>query len=140
MRRRAAPIVIAALDVVGYAFLGVVGLVDAAPGQADPLSTVLFGIAVGVFAAMGALLVRRVPENRVGALLLATATAQTAGIGLLTYASLGASAAPQWPGAAVASALGDLAYTAPFVIALIGIPLVFPDGHLPSPASGWRSP
>lgn len=97
----------------------------------------MFGGAVVAFSVTGALLLDRVPANRVGALLLATGTAQTAGIGILMYASLGTAAAPSWPGAAIAAAVGELAYMAPFVIALIAIPLVFPDGRLPSRRFRW---
>ena len=61
----------------------------------------------------------------------------TAGIALLVYASVGTSAAPAWPGATVVSALGDVWYTAPFVIGLVGIPLLFPDGRLPSRRFRW---
>ena len=92
----------------------------------------MFGAVVVAFSMMGALLIRRVPENRIGALLLATGTAQTASMAVLTYAGLGGSATPPWPGAAIAATFGDVAYIAPWVIALIGVPLVFPDGRLPS--------
>jgi hypothetical protein len=124
---------VAALDIVGF-----FALVTAVPVMSsDPASTLMFGGAVVAFAATGALLIHRVPANRVGTMLLATATALTAGITLLVYASLGTSATPAWPGAAIVSALGDLWYTAPFVIGLVGIPLLFPDGRLPSRRFRW---
>ncbi len=137
MNRGSAASAIAVLDITGYFVLGAVNLIASEPGAADPLSMLLFGAAVAAFSVMGALLVRRVPGNRVGTLLLATGTAQVLGTGLLLVAGLGESAAPPWPGAAVMAAFGDVAYTAPFLIALIGVPLVFPDGHLPSPRFRW---
>ena len=133
MRRGVAASALALLDIVGY-----VVLVVAFPGMGSDLaSTVLFGGAVAVFSVMGALLIHRVPANPIGALLLATGTAQSAGIALLLYAGLGAAAAPPWPGSAIVAGLGDVWYSAPFVIAIVGVPLLFPDGRLPSRRFRW---
>jgi hypothetical protein len=137
MRRGTAALALAILDIVGYVVLGVIGLMNFGPELADPVSTVMFGAVVAAFSLMGALLIRRVPENRIGALLLATGTAQTTSIAVLSYAGLGGSAVPAWPGAAIAATFGDAAYIAPWVIALIGVPLVFPDGRLPSRRFRW---
>jgi hypothetical protein len=137
MTRGTLALALAILDIAGYAALSVIGLVLLGPEQADPLSTLLGGGAIAVFSLMGALLIRRVPANPIGALLLATGTAQAAGVGLQFYASLGAPASPPWPGAALVAALTDVWYTAPFVVALVGVPLLFPDGRLPSPRFRW---
>jgi len=134
MRRGGVALAVAFIDIAVYAILGVITFEDLG---SDPVSTVMFGGAVASFSLMGALLIRRVPANPIGALLLATGTAQVAGIVILTYASRGESAAPPWPGSTLASLFGDVLYLAPFVIALIGIPLVFPDGRLPSPRFRW---
>jgi len=128
---------LAIVDIVGYAVLGVIGLMNFGPELADPVSTAMFGAVVAAFSLMGALLIRRVPENRIGALLLAAGTAQTASIAVLAYAGIGGSADPPWPGATIAATFGDAAYIAPWVIALIGVPLVFPDGRLPSRRFRW---
>jgi MFS family permease len=128
---------LAILDITGYVALGVIGILNDAAGQTDPVSILMFGCVVVAFAVMGALLVRRVPTNRLGALLLAVATAQIAAIGALTYATVGAASVPSWPGVALAASLGDAAYIAPWVIALVGVPLVFPDGKLPSRRFRW---
>jgi hypothetical protein len=133
MRRGRAALALAILDIAGYALLAVMAF--SGPGS-DP-AIVMFWGAVAAYSSMGALLIRRVPANLIGALLLATGTALTAGSVLLAYGAVGASAAPPWPGAAIVSALGDVWYTGPFVIALVGVPLVFPDGRLPSRRFRW---
>ena len=122
---------IAILDIAAYLVVGGALLTATGPEQADPVSLALFGGAVAAFSLMGALLMRRVPTNRVGALLLATATAEVIGLCLQLYGSLHGSAFSP-TGASIASALTDVWYLTPFVIALIGVPLVFPEGHLPS--------
>ena len=137
MKRGMVALALAIVDIAGYAVLSVIVLLNFGPELADPVSTVMFGAVVAAFSLMGALLIRRVPENRIGALLLATGTAQTASIAVLTYAGLGGSAVPAWPVAAIAASFGDAAYIAPWVIALIGVPLVFPDGRLPSRRFRW---
>lgn len=137
MKRGTVALVLAVVDIAGYVVLGVIGLMNFGPGLVDPVSTVMFGAVVAAFSLMGALLIRQVPENRIGALLLATGTAQTASIAVLAYAGLGGSAVPPWPGAAIVATFGDAAYIAPWVIALIGVPLVFPDGRLPSRRFRW---
>ena len=134
MRRGGAALALAIIDIVGFALLAVVTFADLG---SDPASTVLFGGAVAAFSLMGALLIHRVPANLMGPLLLGVGSAQTAGIALLMYGAIGTTAVPPWPGAAIVSALGDVWYTAPFVIALVGVPLVFPDGRLPSPHFRW---
>ena len=133
MRRGTAALVLAVLDIAGCAGLIAWSMLLSSPNMfGDPVSTLIVVAAVVLFASIGALLIRRVPANLVGALLLATATAQVVGIGLGVYGIAGTAAVPPWPAAALTSALGDVWYIAPFVIALIGIPLVFPDGRLPS--------
>jgi hypothetical protein len=137
MKRGTVALALAILDIAGYAALSVLALGLLGPGQDDPVSALLGAAAVAVFALMGALLIHRVPANPIGTLLLATGTVQAAGLGLQIYGSLGGSASPEWPGAAVVAAMTDVWYTAPFVIALVGVPLLFPDGRLPSPRFRW---
>jgi hypothetical protein len=134
MTRGTVALALAILNIVGYAVLAVTTF---AVAGSDLLSTVMFGAAVAAFSLMGALLIRRVTANPIGALLLATGTAQAFGPGLLIYGGVGGSASPPLPGAAIASAFGEVWYIAPFVIGLIGVPLVFPDGRLPSRRFRW---
>ncbi len=44
---------------------------------------------------------------------------------------------PPWPGSALARTVGDALFYYPVLIALVGVPLVFPDGRLPSPRFRW---
>ena len=137
MRRGTAALALAILDIAGFGILMGWSLMTSPPDMADPGSAVLAVAAVAAFAFMGALLIRRAPANLIGTLLLATATAQVAGLALQGYWTVGTAAVPPWPGAEIVAALTDVWYTAPFVIALVGIPLIFPDGRLPSRRFRW---
>jgi hypothetical protein len=132
MKRGSVALALAILDIAGYASLSVWGVMNLAPDLGDPVSAVMGLAGVAAFASMGALLTRRAPANLIGALLLATATALTVGLGLQAYGIFGSSAVPPWPGAVIVAALTDVWFTVPFVIALVGVPLLFPDGRLPS--------
>ena len=122
---------IAGLDIVAAL---VVGLSD----PAEPIGAViLYVIGVGSLAAVGALLWARVPGNPIGALLLAAGTTLVAAAAIGTYANIGLVQLPAWPLSSLAQRVGDSMFIYPFVIALIGVPLVYPDGRLPSPRFRW---
>ncbi len=53
------------------------------------------------------------------------------------YAKVGATQVPPWPSVDLARTVSDAMFIYPVLIALVGIPLVFPDGHLPSPRFRW---
>jgi hypothetical protein len=131
MRRSHVAWGIAALDIV--AFL-VASLFDPAR---DVGATFLYVVGIGSFAAVGALLSTRVPANPIGVLLLAAGTILGAAMVIGTYADLGALQVPPWPGSGPARIVANTLFVYPFVIALIGVPLVFPDGHLPSRRFRW---
>ena len=138
MRRGTAALAIAILDAAGCAGLIAWSVVPNGPNLfGDPVSVAIVVAVVAGFASTGALLIRRVPTNLVGVLLLATATAQVGGVGLQGYGIVGTAAVPPWPAAAIVSAMTDLWFTLPFLIALVGVPLVFPDGRLPSRRFRW---
>ena len=99
-------------------------------------NALFFGIAASLLL-VGALLMTRVRGNRVGVLLMAAGVILTGGVALGTYSLLGAQATPVWPGTAIAGVLTDVFYIYPVVIVLIGVPLIFPDGHLPSGQFRW---
>jgi hypothetical protein len=136
MSRGTVAVALAVLDIAGSIIVSFF-LLSASTDYLDATSTFLFVGSVVAFSSVGALLLRRVPGNPVGTLLLAVATVQVAGPVLAAYAILGGAANPPWPGASVASAFGDFMYIAPYVVALVGIPLLFPDGRLPSPRFRW---
>ena len=122
---------IAALDIL--AFL----IARAFDPFGDAATIVIFGLGIGSFAAVGALLGTRVPGNPIGALLLAAGTVLSAAMIVNTYADLGALHVPRWPGIGLAGVVGPTLFVFPFLMALIGVPLVFPDGRLPSRRFRW---
>ncbi len=138
MTRGTAAIAIAVADTVGYVALS---LWDLAANEgrllSDPLSAALMLAAIVAFAATGALLVTRAPDNAVGGLLVVTATLLVGGIFVQGFGLAGTAASPNWPGAAIVAALTDVWFTSPYVLALVGVPLLFPDGRLPSRRFWW---
>ncbi|HEY8819373.1 MAG TPA: hypothetical protein VIM25_11225, partial [Candidatus Limnocylindrales bacterium] len=103
----------------------------------DLLYALLFGAATTSFGLVGVVLLDRVAGNRIGSLLLLTGVLLAIAYGLGAYGLAGAAASPPWPGTALAFVLSDLIYVTPLVVALVGIPLVFPDGRLVSPRWRW---
>ena len=115
-------------------FIIVASLVDPEP---DYGAVALYVVGIASFVVVGALLVSRVPANPIGVLLLIAGTASVASTLVGVYASLGAVQTPPWPAIELARRAGDASFVYPIVIALIGVPLVYPDGHLPSPRFQW---
>jgi hypothetical protein len=107
---------------------------DPAP---DYGANILIALGIGAYLGIGLLLVRRVPTNPIGVLMLATGTFAVASIALGIYANLGKLEAPPWPGFERARVIADAMFIYPALIALVGIPLVFPDGRLPSRRFRW---
>jgi hypothetical protein len=97
----------------------------------------LFVAGIASFVGVGALLVSRIPTNPIGGLLLAAGTASVAATLVGTYADLGTIQVPPWPGSQQARTIGDALFVYPILIALVLVPLVFPDGRLPSPRFRW---
>jgi hypothetical protein len=98
---------------------------------------VLFLLGVGAYVGIGALLVSRVPTNPIGFLMLATGTVTVTTVALGTYAAVGALQDPPWPEFERAGTIANAMFIYPVMIALVGIPLVFPDGRLPSRRFRW---
>ncbi len=122
--------------------IGIVDVVAYVIGSAldpitEPLPAVIIGMVVTSFVVVGALLFTRVPGNPIGALLLAAGSIQAFGAAVGAYADVGQVAAPPWPAWPLAAILANLTFTYPIVIALIGVPLIFPDGRFPSPRYRW---
>jgi hypothetical protein len=131
MRRTWAIWGIAILDVAAVL---VARLVDP---SGDLGAIVVFSLGVGSFAVVGAVLDTRVPGNVIGLLLLAAGTAMSAAMAMGTYGSIGALQTPPLLGSGFAQLAGGTLFVYPFMIALIGVPLVFPDGRLPSRHFRW---
>jgi len=100
-------------------------------------ATALYVVGIASFVVVGALLIDRVPTNPIGVLLLAAGTASAASAVVGVYANLGALQVPSWPATDLARRAGDASFIYPIAIALIGVPLVYPDGHLPSRSFRW---
>ncbi|MFL5675414.1 MAG: hypothetical protein ACJ779_10430 [Chloroflexota bacterium] len=98
--------------------------------DSDLTGELIFGAATASFVLVGLLLVVRAPANRIGALLLASGALLAFGYGCDVYGRAGAHADPVWPGSVIASVLGGAFFIVPIALALVIIPLIFPDGHL----------
>jgi hypothetical protein len=122
------------IAMVAIVALVVVILVDP---PTDDAPTVLVGFAMISFVVVGATLVSRVPGNRIGALFLIAGTLQAISLVAWAFEDIGVSQTPIWPGAALGGIVWDITLILPIAIALIGVPLIFPDGHLPSPRFRW---
>jgi hypothetical protein len=134
-RRAARPGPIAwAIAIADVVTILIVSLVD--PGL-DGASGLLYVVGIASFVFVGALLRSRVPGNPIGGLLLTAGTLLVIAVSVGTYADIGELRSPPWPGSDLARHVGNAMFIYPFAIAFIGIPLVFPDGHLPSPRFRW---
>ncbi|MBA2464422.1 MAG: hypothetical protein H0V42_05530, partial [Nocardioidaceae bacterium] len=110
---------------------------DEAWGGGGAVGEVAFGLVVMTFPAVGILVVRRQPSNRIGWLLL--------GIGLVwgltlladNYATYGLVVNPgSLPGPAIVAALNEASWVPGLGLMGTFLILLYPDGHLPSPH--WR--
>ena len=134
--RVAAAAVVAAvvLAVAGSA----VGTAYDQPGSAVFADTLSFAVAIAVTAVVGAIVTLAVPGNRVGWLMLAAAVVLGVGTAFTEAGIHGVVIVPgSVPGAAYLAALGPGLQAAGLVIAVVGVPAVFPDGRLPGPRWRW---
>jgi signal transduction histidine kinase len=99
--------------------------------------TLFLALAIGAIAVVGGVITLTVPGNRVGWLLLASAALMGVG-GAFTEAGIhGIVTAPgSMPGAGYLAAIGPGLQATGMLTAVVAVPAVFPDGHLPG--SRWR--
>lgn len=114
----------------------VVAQLIAPPGTYDPVTAAIFTLAVASIAGVGAFLAMRVPGNRVGWLLFGAGSMLAAGIFSGSYALGSVADGGTWPLTTLAAWLTDVLWVPPIVIVAAGVPMIFPDGRLPS--RRWR--
>jgi signal transduction histidine kinase len=108
------------------------------PGTAVFAGTLSSAVAIAVVAVVGAVVTLAVPGNRVGWLMLAAAAVLGVGTAFTEAGIHGVVTVPgSVPGAAYLAVLGPGLQAAGLVIAVVGVPAVFPDGHLPGPRWRW---
>ena len=130
----AAVVVAVVLAAVGSA----VGTAYDQPGTAVFAGTLSFAFAVAVVAVVGAVVTLAVPGNRVGWLMLAAAAVLGVGTAFTEAGIHGVVTVPgSVPGAPYLAALGPGLQAAGLVIAVVGVPAVFPNGRLPGPRWRW---
>jgi signal transduction histidine kinase len=108
-------------------------------GSAVFAETLSFGIAVSAVAVTGAVITLAVPGNRVGWLLLAAAAVMGVGSACTEAGVYGVVTDPgSVPGAPYLAGLGPGLQAAGMLMAVTGVPAIFPDGRLPGPRwLGW---
>jgi signal transduction histidine kinase len=136
--RRVAALVWGLCVVIAVATLVLLGI---GPGRVLPsdifsgVGGVSFLILALTFASVGAIVARRVPENRIGWIFLLTGIANSVQLLSWQYADVGLHATDRLPGADAAAVLNSVISEA--TAGLLGLSLLlFPDGRLPS--RRWR--
>ena len=105
--------------------------------SAQLAGAVAIAFVIGTIAVVGAIVSFSVPSNRVGPLLLAGAAFLGAGRGLTEAGVYGVLTVPgSVPGAAYMAAVGPALQAVGTLLAVVTVPVFFPDGHLPG--SRWR--
>lgn len=124
-----------AASIAAVSFAGLIAVLAPAELTKDAM---IIALAVLTMAAVGTLLAIRVPANAVGWLLLVAAVLLGVEFLALDYgAASRAVAAGSWPGTDVAMWLYGNLLALPVLIMAVGIPLIFPDGRLPTPRWRW---
>ena len=133
-RLRRWPWIVAGATIALFAVANVVYPAD----EADLVFTVVFSAITLAFVLVGALLTSRVPGNLVGPLILGAGVTLAAVVAIGTFAVI-ATEIDGFPEGAIAIAgiVNDVGLAVPIVIVLVGVPLVFPDGHLLSKPWRW---
>lgn len=138
MRSRVLPAATALLAAGGAATA--VAVVGSSSG-AVPGAELLVGAAVTAFAAVGLVIAVHRPGHPVGRLLLGGAAAWGIGEGMLALGVQGAGTEPgSVPAAPWLALLATLLRGAGWLVLVLGVPLLFPDGRLPPRPWRWAAP
>jgi signal transduction histidine kinase len=109
----------------------------AAAGTTDVAEAVASAFVIGMVAIVGAVIILADAHHRVGWLLITSATLMAVGQALTEAGVYGVVVAPgSVPGAANMAAIGPALRGAGWLLAVIGVPAIFPDGRLPG--ARWR--
>jgi hypothetical protein len=108
------------------------GLLSDPDAVLDPV-TWLIVVLIGSLVVVGAIVASRVPDNRVGPLLLLAGLLTTLAVVLKAYEEVASTASPASPWTSFLLAVQDLAFWYPILVTLVAVPLVFPGSQAPSP-------
>lgn len=109
-----------------------------AGGTGGPLAAVSLPASIVLIAAAGCVLALARPDNRVGWIMVAAATAWGVGEGMFDLAVRGIVAAPGTvPGAGWLAIGGSAVRAVGWGAAVVAVPVFFPNGHLPGPRWRW---
>jgi len=110
------------------------------PGTAIFADTLSFCFVLAAIAVVGAVIALAVPGNRTGWLLLAAGAVMGIGEAFTEAGIHGVGAVHgSVPGAAYLAAIGPSLQAVGLLIAVVGVPMVFPDGRLPGPRWRWMA-
>jgi hypothetical protein len=107
--------------------------IDAVAGG-NPVAVASAGMGTAAFALIGATIVARLPGNRIGWVMCGVGVAFAVHRLTASYAVAGFHRG--WPAADWSAWYGSLGFTPSFLLAFVLLPLLYPDGRLPSPR--WR--
>ena len=106
--------------------------------RSDMRNAFAVSFVIGTIAVVGAVIVLTVPNNRVGWLLLLAAATSGVGVALTEAGVHGVITSPgSVPGADYFAAVGPGLRGVGWVLAVLAVPVVFPDGRLPGPRWRW---
>ncbi len=128
------PIVAATIALAGAALAGWAR----AGGTGDLMAAISLPATIALLASAGCVVALARPDNLVGWLMLAGASAWGLGEGMFDLAVRGIVTAPGTvPGAGWLAVAGSCIRAAGWGAAAVGVPVLFPDGRLPGPRWRW---